>query len=163
MPDASQRLCADAVLCTTFAPCGAYLVCGTAFGRVHVFELDAHAEPLAPPAHRASFCAHKLACASLAFATVAGVTVLLSGGDEEIRGWKWDEVLTNPAGGPRVALSLQNPRVALHRGATQAPLLHTVAAPDETTRLPHTAMPLSGTALVLLDTVRHGQARLGTA
>ena len=159
-----------ALLACTFSPCGDYLVCGSASGRLHVFAIPTPAAadmPLQPPVHCTSFrgapaetstpspgempspspgetpilslpswnrtveapdattegwaatplgTAHGQALSSLVFAPSAAGALLLSGADEEIRGWRWAE-LTMPGAQPKPVLTLQNPRQPQRRGA----------------------------------------------
>ena len=83
-----------AVNASIFTPCGSYLVCGTALGRLHVWhfaEVTGGEEGggLAP-SRCGALQAHARGCGiyALVFAETASGLLLLSGADEEIRGWK---------------------------------------------------------------------------
>lgn len=112
------------VNCTIFSPCGNYLLCGTALGRLHVWHF-AHGSGTTP-SRSASLQAQAMGCAiyALTFAETAAGLLLLSGADEEIRAWRWGDVLAalgvsqgSAAEMPPPVLRLENPRTTLRRGA----------------------------------------------
>ena len=111
------------------SPNGDYLIAGTSHGKLHTWRLlpppDA-SDPLsfAPPKLCGSVQAHGCAIYSLAFAPSEGGHLVLSGSDEEIRGWRLKDLLAE--GTPTAMLQLQNPRGELRRGGL-GPLSETSA------------------------------------
>ena len=118
---------------TTFSPCGSYLVCGTGLGKLHVWHITLHdgVDDSSDDTWErvATLDAHVRGCAiySLVFAAgKGGEVMLLSGADEEIRGWRWADCLAafkkaeknkTPPAMPAPLLRLENPRTGLRRGA----------------------------------------------
>ena len=121
----------EIVYTTAFSPCGRYLFAGTGHGKLHIWRLSPPpdlSDPLsfAPPTLCGTVQAHGCAIYSLAFAPSAeGGHLLLSGSDEEIRGWRMDELVA-PNAAPTAKLQLQNPRGELRRGGL-GPLSETSA------------------------------------
>ena len=116
----SASLCAtDPILATAFSPCGTYLVCGTSHGRLHLWLFrEGDGGALAAPTRSATLHAHGSAIYALSFAETKGGLLLLSGADEEIRGWRWSDLVDAPNGtAPTSVLRLENPRTAMRRGA----------------------------------------------
>jgi len=105
----------DSIQACAFSPCGAYLVCGTSFGAVHVWRLASERAPLAPT-HVASYQAHRHSLYAIVFVPHASGHLLMSAADEDIRGWRWDAAAGGVAS-PEPLLVLQNPRQPQRRGA----------------------------------------------
>ena len=117
-----------AINATAFSPDGSYLVCGTSIGHLHVWHFpdgaleDDDGTPV-PPSRVAAVLAHGCAVYALEFAETAAGLLLLSSADEEVRGWRWADVLAAGLGdgsgvssGVKPVLRLENPRTALRRG-----------------------------------------------
>ena len=105
----------DVVQATVFSPCGAYLVCGTANGSVHIWKLSSGSAFLAPT-HLTSFQAHQHALYALVFVPHGSGHLLMSAAGEDIRGWRWSAVIER-GWTPDQQLVLQNPRQPQRRGA----------------------------------------------
>ena len=124
-------LSTEIVYTIAVSPCGRYLFAGTGHGKLHAWRLSPPpdvSDPLsfAPPTLCGTVQAHGCAIYSLTFAPSAeGGHLLLSGSDEEIRGWRMDELVA-PNAVPRARLQLQNPRGELRRGGL-GPLSETSA------------------------------------
>ena len=130
LADAAE-LSTEIVYTIAVSPCGRYLFAGTGHGKLHVWRLSPPpdvSDPLsfAPPTLCGTVQAHGCAIYSLAFAPAAeGGHLLLSGSDEEIRGWRVAELVA-PDAAPSAKLQLQNPRGELRRGGL-GPLSETSA------------------------------------
>ena len=140
----------SAVNATIFTPDGSHLVCGTASGKFHVWHFseanhdDEGDTGGLTPSRVATLQAHATGCAiyALVFTETSAGLLLISGADEEIRGWRWDAVLAAARSGaamPPPVLRLENPRTSLRRGAL-GQLSETAAlAVDPTTGLLYSA------------------------
>ena len=130
LADAAE-LSTEIVYTIAVSPCGRYLFAGTGHGKLHVWRLSPPpdvSDPLsfAPPTLCGTVQAHGCAIYSLTFAPAAeGGHLLLSGSDEEIRGWRVAELVA-PDAAPSAKLQLQNPRGELRRGGL-GPLSETSA------------------------------------
>jgi len=114
------------IFATAFSPDGKHLVCATGCGKLHVWAVsDGSMERMPTPDQHQSFQLHKCAIYSLVFVPSQGGVLLISGSDEEIRGWRWDELLS-ASSEPTPAMQLQNPRRSLRRGGL-GPLSETSA------------------------------------
>ena len=120
----------ELVYATAITPDGAHLLAGTGHGKLHIWRLKPPPDPtdplsFTPPELCASVQAHRGAIYSLSFAPSSGSGhVLLSGSDEEIRGWRVEQLAAG--GDPQAVLELQNPRGELRRGGL-GPLSETSA------------------------------------
>ena len=108
----------DTVLAAAFSPCGGYLACATASGKLHIWRTDDFA---AVSTARLDTCA----IYAITFLQSGATTLLASGSDEEVRVWSWDALLSSPAS-PKPRLQLQNPRSSMRRGGV-GPLSETSA------------------------------------
>ena len=130
LADAAE-LSTEIVYTIAVSPCGRNLFAGTGHGKLHVWRLSPPpdvSDPLsfAPPTLCGTVQAHGCAIYSLTFAPAAeGGHLLLSGSDEEIRGWRVAELVA-PDAAPSAKLQLQNPRGELRRGGL-GPLSETSA------------------------------------
>ena len=116
-----------AVNASCFSPDGAYLVCGTGLGALHVWHFpDGGAQEssegidtsTAAPKRVATVQAHRGPVYALTFASAkAGRLMLLSGADEEVCGWQWEAILAGADASKASLLRLENPRTSLRRGA----------------------------------------------
>jgi len=116
------------IFASAFSPEGTHLLAATGDGDLHIWRLAAGAAERAPPPP-ATHRLHSCAIYSLTFVPTARGLLLLSGSDEDVRGWRWEELLGGAT--PSPLLTLQNPRLSLRRGGL-GPL-------SETTALAHDA------------------------
>lgn len=109
----------DAVNANAFSPCGKYLVCGTSQGRLHFWRFEEEdGGALCAPCRLHTLLAHGCAIYALTFTETKSGLLLLSGADEEIRGWRWSELLAHASGpAPAPVLRFENPRIGMRRGA----------------------------------------------
>lgn len=101
-----------------FSPDKAHVVAGGTSGRVHVWRVEAYLGSDSPPADaHISFNAHTNSIYTLAFSQVGDATLLITGGDTEIRLWRWPAILEGDAA--RVG-QLEHPRARGKRGSVGA-------------------------------------------
>lgn len=113
-------------LACAFSPSGAHLACSTASGCLHIYSL---ADGETHPVLVASVQAHPPGCAiySIAFTQSGTSTLLLTGSDDDIRGWRFEDLLSLTVAttslvircvpAPAPVLQLQSPCQSLRRNA----------------------------------------------
>ncbi len=114
----SAMSAADTLYALAFSPDGSHLVGATSRGLLLIWKLASSAATgasttalaLAPPTLAAKLQAHTSTIYSLAFAPG---DMLITGSDEEMRGWRWSQLL---AGTVAPLFELRNPTHALRRG-----------------------------------------------
>lgn len=103
------------IFATAFSPDGRHLVCGTSSGELHVWAVTSGTmETMPAPDQHHIVQLHRCAVYSLIFVSTKSGTLLVSGSDEDIRGWRWDDLL-DASSAPVPAMELQNPRKSLRR------------------------------------------------
>ena len=115
----SAMTAADTLYALAFSPDGSHLVGATSRGLLLIWKLASSASAatgsttalaLAPPTLTGKLQAHTSTIYSLAFAPG---DMLITGSDEEMRGWRWSQLL---AGTVAPLFELRNPTHALRRG-----------------------------------------------
>jgi len=125
--EAQRALKAMTVLCAEFSPSGEHLVCATDRGWVHVWLFGKQIAPdgLQPPKISSSTQLHECAIYSIIFLHSGAGELLISGSDDDIRCWRWEDLVGNTVK-PTPLFQLHNPRRNLRRGG-MLPLSETSA------------------------------------